>query len=183
MIYPAVVLSFATLVLIFMLMFIVPVFQKVFDQLNGQFAGPDSGHHRHVARPSRLLVHHLPDDRVGRLFAASVQALGGRSEGLGSVRAAPADEDRRCACRRWRSPRSRARSRRSSQPASTSSAHSTSPPARPGAAGCSKSRWTTLRTRVGRGLPIGAFRCMEDDIFPPDGVAAGWRGVRRRGPE
>jgi len=40
MIYPAVVLSFATLVLIFMLMFIVPVFQKVFDQLNGQLPTP-----------------------------------------------------------------------------------------------------------------------------------------------
>jgi type IV pilus assembly protein PilC len=40
MIYPAVVLSFATLVLIFMLMFIVPVFQKVFDELNGQLPTP-----------------------------------------------------------------------------------------------------------------------------------------------
>jgi type IV pilus assembly protein PilC len=40
MIYPAVVLTFATLVLIFMLMFIVPVFQKVFDELNGQLPTP-----------------------------------------------------------------------------------------------------------------------------------------------
>jgi type IV pilus assembly protein PilC len=40
MIYPAVVLSFATLVLIFMLLFIVPVFVKVFDQLNGQLPTP-----------------------------------------------------------------------------------------------------------------------------------------------
>src|SRR3954464_6171943 len=40
MIYPAVVLSFAPLVLIFMLMFIAPVFQKVFDQLNGQLPTP-----------------------------------------------------------------------------------------------------------------------------------------------
>jgi type IV pilus assembly protein PilC len=40
MIYPAVVLTFATLVLIFMLMFIVPVFQKVFDELNGQLPAP-----------------------------------------------------------------------------------------------------------------------------------------------
>jgi type IV pilus assembly protein PilC len=36
MIYPAVVITFATLVLTFMLMFIIPVFVKVFDQLNGQ---------------------------------------------------------------------------------------------------------------------------------------------------
>jgi type IV pilus assembly protein PilC len=36
MIYPTVVLSFATLVLIGMLMFLVPVFVKIFAQLNGQ---------------------------------------------------------------------------------------------------------------------------------------------------
>ena len=40
MVYPAVVMSFATLVLIFMLTFIVPVFQKVFDQLGGQLPTP-----------------------------------------------------------------------------------------------------------------------------------------------
>ena len=40
MVYPTVVLTFATLVLIFMLMFIVPVFQKVFDELNGQLPTP-----------------------------------------------------------------------------------------------------------------------------------------------
>jgi type IV pilus assembly protein PilC len=36
MLYPAVVITFASLVLTFMLMFIIPVFVKVFDQLNGQ---------------------------------------------------------------------------------------------------------------------------------------------------
>jgi type IV pilus assembly protein PilC len=40
MVYPAVVISFASLVLVFMLMFIVPVFQKVFDELNGQLPTP-----------------------------------------------------------------------------------------------------------------------------------------------
>ena len=40
MVYPLVVLTFATLVLIFMLMFIVPVFVKVFDQLNGDLPKP-----------------------------------------------------------------------------------------------------------------------------------------------
>jgi type IV pilus assembly protein PilC len=40
MIYPAVVLSFATLVLIFMLLFIIPVFVKVFDQLHGDLPKP-----------------------------------------------------------------------------------------------------------------------------------------------
>jgi type IV pilus assembly protein PilC len=40
MVYPAVVLSFATLVLIFMLLFIVPVFVSVFNSLNGQLPTP-----------------------------------------------------------------------------------------------------------------------------------------------
>jgi type IV pilus assembly protein PilC len=40
MVYPAVVISFASLVLVFMLMFIVPVFQTVFDQLNGDLPTP-----------------------------------------------------------------------------------------------------------------------------------------------
>jgi type IV pilus assembly protein PilC len=40
MVYPAVVISFASLVLVFMLMFIVPVFQKVFDELNGDLPVP-----------------------------------------------------------------------------------------------------------------------------------------------
>ena len=63
MIYPTVVISFATLVLIFMLMFIVPVFQKVFDELNGQLPTPTQIiiNMSHVLR--ELLVHHLPDDR------------------------------------------------------------------------------------------------------------------------
>nr|MBA2332974.1 type II secretion system F family protein [Actinomycetota bacterium] len=40
MIYPAVVLSFASLVLIFMLLFIVPVFEKVFSDLGGELPTP-----------------------------------------------------------------------------------------------------------------------------------------------
>jgi type IV pilus assembly protein PilC len=40
MVYPLVVLTFASLVLVFMLMFIVPVFVKVFDQLEGELPRP-----------------------------------------------------------------------------------------------------------------------------------------------
>src|SRR3954466_9015066 len=40
MVYPAVVITFAFLVLTFMLMFIIPVFVSVFDQLNGQLPMP-----------------------------------------------------------------------------------------------------------------------------------------------
>jgi type IV pilus assembly protein PilC len=40
MIYPSVVITFALLVLTFMLLFIIPVFQKVFVELNGQLPKP-----------------------------------------------------------------------------------------------------------------------------------------------
>jgi type IV pilus assembly protein PilC len=40
MVYPIVVITFASLVLIFMLMFIIPVFVKVFAELNGQLPTP-----------------------------------------------------------------------------------------------------------------------------------------------
>ena len=40
MVYPAVVITFASLVLTFMLLFIVPVFVDVFDQLNGELPKP-----------------------------------------------------------------------------------------------------------------------------------------------
>jgi type IV pilus assembly protein PilC len=53
MVYPLVVLTFATLVLIFMLMFIVPVFVKVFDQLNGELPRPT----QMIVNLSNLLRH------------------------------------------------------------------------------------------------------------------------------
>ncbi len=40
MVYPSVVIAFATLVLIFMLMFIVPVFAEIFDDLGGELPKP-----------------------------------------------------------------------------------------------------------------------------------------------
>jgi type IV pilus assembly protein PilC len=40
MVYPIVVMTFAVLVLTFMLMFIIPVFQNVFDELGGQLPTP-----------------------------------------------------------------------------------------------------------------------------------------------
>ncbi len=48
MVYPIVVLAFATLVLIFMLLFIVPVFEKVFDDLGGELPTLDADRHRDV---------------------------------------------------------------------------------------------------------------------------------------
>jgi type IV pilus assembly protein PilC len=43
MIYPAVVLSFATLVLTFMLLFIIPVFETVYEDLDGELPGLTKG--------------------------------------------------------------------------------------------------------------------------------------------
>ncbi len=40
LVYPTVVLSFASVVLVFMLLFVVPVFQDVFNQLNGSLPKP-----------------------------------------------------------------------------------------------------------------------------------------------
>ena len=40
LVYPTVVLSFASIVLVFMLLFVVPVFQDVFNQLNGSLPKP-----------------------------------------------------------------------------------------------------------------------------------------------
>src|SRR5207248_2335671 len=40
MVYPTVIITFASLVLTFMLLFIIPVFVKVFDSLNGQLPKP-----------------------------------------------------------------------------------------------------------------------------------------------
>ena len=63
MIYPTVVLTFATLVLCGMLMFLVPVFVKIFDQLGGELPTLTQYVLMRVERVARLLVHHLPDDR------------------------------------------------------------------------------------------------------------------------
>ena len=43
MVYPLVVMTFASLVLTFMLMFIIPVFQNVFDRAGRAAADADAG--------------------------------------------------------------------------------------------------------------------------------------------
>src|SRR3954453_3083517 len=53
MVYPIVVLTFATLVLIFMLLFIIPVFEKVFSDLGGELPKPT----QFVMAVSRALRH------------------------------------------------------------------------------------------------------------------------------
>ena len=68
MVYPAVVLSFATLVLIFMLLFIVPVFVEGVRGPRRRAADADEVRHGHVGPAPRLLVHHLPGADRGSAF-------------------------------------------------------------------------------------------------------------------
>ncbi len=59
MVYPLVVLAFATIILVFMLMFIVPVFVKVFDDLGGDLPRPTQVIVEPVDTAAQLVVHHL----------------------------------------------------------------------------------------------------------------------------
>ena len=82
MVYPAVVIAFASLVLTFMLLFIIPVFVNVFDDLNGELPKLTQIVMQAFVRAAPLLVHHLPRDRRGsssRSAAGSAATAGGRS--------------------------------------------------------------------------------------------------------
>ena len=63
MVYPTMVISFAFLVLMAMLLFIVPIFQKLYVQFNGQL--PKLTQFMIIASDllRTPLVHHLPGDR------------------------------------------------------------------------------------------------------------------------
>ena len=63
MVYPTMVISFAFLVLIAMLLFIVPIFQKIYMQLNGQLPKLTQVDDQRVGPAPAPLVHHLPGDR------------------------------------------------------------------------------------------------------------------------
>ena len=84
MVYPTVVLTFASLVLVFMLLFIVPVFVKVFDSLNGTAADADEDRDGRVERASRVLVPHLPGDRTRVLGHPPVQEHRARDASAGT---------------------------------------------------------------------------------------------------
>ena len=60
MVYPVMVVSFAFLVLVAMLLFIVPIFQKLYVQFNGQLPDADPGDDRRLGADAHALVHHLP---------------------------------------------------------------------------------------------------------------------------
>ena len=60
MIYPTMVLIFATLVLIGMLMFLVPIFVKIFARPRRRAADADAVGRGGLGPAARPLVHHLP---------------------------------------------------------------------------------------------------------------------------
>ena len=93
MVYPAVVISFAFLVLTFMLLFIIPVFVNVFDDAERAAAEAHADRDARLVRAPALLVHHLPGDRRADLRLLPPQAHRARAAGLGSLQA----QDSRCA--------------------------------------------------------------------------------------
>ena len=86
MVYPTIVLIFATLVLNGMLLFLVPIFTKIFAQLNGQLPTLT----QYVVKVSDLLrerlVHHLPRLRPVDLRRDPLQAHRARAAGSGTGR-------------------------------------------------------------------------------------------------
>ena len=82
MVYPLVVITFASLVLIFMLMFIIPVFVKVFDQLNGDLPKPTQIIVNMSNVAAALVVHHLPGHR--RRSSGLLRRSSGPSTGAAS---------------------------------------------------------------------------------------------------
>ena len=104
MVYPIVVISFATLVLIFMLLFIVPVFVKVFASLGGELPTPT----KIVMGMSNALRDYwfiiFPAIGLHDLWAFAGTSGQSRDAGSGTLQAQDSDEDRR------RRPESRARS-------------------------------------------------------------------------
>ena len=92
MIYPSVVLMFATLVMTGMLMFLVPIFVKIFDQLGGELPMLTQIRAARVERAARPLVPGHPDSRR--------RLLRGRSDRR--LLLVPAlEEDRRAAAQKW----------------------------------------------------------------------------------
>ena len=71
MVYPIVVMTFATLVLIFMLLFIIPVFVERLRRARRRAADADEDRDGDVERAAALVVHHLPGHRGDRLRAAA----------------------------------------------------------------------------------------------------------------
>jgi len=73
MLYPTMVLVFATLVLTGLLMFLVPVFVKIFGQLGRSASDIDAVRRRRLRSAAPEVLHHLPRLGCADLRAAQVQ--------------------------------------------------------------------------------------------------------------
>ena len=76
MVYPTLVLTFACLVLTGMLLFLVPIFVKIFAENGGKLPGSDSVHDDRLQPGSELVVRDLPVDRRGDLGVPPLQEDG-----------------------------------------------------------------------------------------------------------
>ena len=95
MMYPSIVLVFATLVMVGMLMFLVPVFVKIFATLGGELPTLTQ-YVLHASNLLRgLLVHHLPRRRSVNLGLLPMEEDGVRKADVGQVQASDPDADRR----------------------------------------------------------------------------------------
>ena len=82
MVYPAVVITFAMVVMLALVAFIVPVFAKVFKDFGGELPAHDEVHGRHVRLRDRPLVSVHRDRRragLGLLRLEEVRRGDGRS--------------------------------------------------------------------------------------------------------
>ena len=95
MIYPTMVLIFATLVLIGMLLFLVPIFVEIFSTLGGDLPALTAVRRGHVRLPQEQLDVRLPGRRGRFLRPTALQEDRVRPSALGPLQAARADEDRR----------------------------------------------------------------------------------------
>ena len=121
MLYPTMVLIFATLVLTGLLMFLVPVFVKIFGPARRPASDAHAVRRDRVGHPSHQVLHHLPRRRSDDLWSEEVQEDRSGPAEVGPHQAQDPDEDRGRSSSRSRWPASRGRSRHSSRPAWTSS--------------------------------------------------------------
>ena len=165
--------------LIGMLLFLVPVFQHIFSDLGGDLPTLTKGRGRRVATSCEAT-----GSSSSRRWGLSIWGFRRWKKtpprvarcGIGSCCACPWGHRKgRLEGGRWRV--SRARSRRSSRPASTSSRRSRSR-ARRQAIGSSSLALADVRAKVHQGIPI-AEPLIENPVFPPL-VSARWSRSERR---
>ena len=112
MIYPTVVLVFATLVMTRDADVPRPDLRQDLRPARRRVADADAVGDARLGRPARLLVHHLPGHRPLHLRVLQVEEDRVGPPGLGPLQAADAGPDRQSSCARWRWRAGRARSRR-----------------------------------------------------------------------